>query len=173
MHAIMGITGQIGSVIGRALLAVRQPVRAVVRDAGKGQIWTDRGCELALANIEDTASLTNAFRGVEGVFVLVPPNFDPAPGFPEARAIAAALRTALEAARPARVVYLSTIGAQASQSNLLTQHTIIEATIGELPTPVTFLRPAWFMENYSWDVAPARDQGVIPSFLQPLDKPFR
>jgi uncharacterized protein YbjT (DUF2867 family) len=27
------------------------------------------------------------------------------------------------------------------------------------------------MENSSWDVAPARDNGVIPSFLQPLDKP--
>ena len=170
MYAIMGITGQIGSVIGRILLAAKQPVRAVVRDAGKGQVWADRGCEIALANIEDTASLTNAFRGAEGVFVLVPPNFDPAPEFPEARAIAAALRTALEAARPARVVYLSTIGAQASQSNLLTQHTIIEATISELPTPITFLRPAWFMENSSWDVAPARGQGVIPSFLQPLDK---
>jgi NAD(P)H dehydrogenase (quinone) len=170
MYAIMGITGQIGSVIGRILLAAKQPVRAVVRDVGKGQVWADRGCEIALANIEDTASLTNAFRGVESVFVLVPPNFDPAPGFPEARAIAAALRTALLAARPARVVYLSTIGAQASQSNLLTQHTIIEATISELPTPITFLRPAWFMENSSWDVAPARGQGVIPSFLQPLDK---
>jgi NAD(P)H dehydrogenase (quinone) len=170
MYAIMGITGQIGSVIGRILLAAKQPVRAVVRDAGKGRIWADRGCEIALANIEDTASLTTAFRGAEGVFVLVPPNFDPAPEFPEARAIAAALRTALEAARPARVVYLSTIGAQASQSNLLTQHTIIEATISELPTPITFLRPAWFMENSSWDVIPARGQGVIPSFLQPLDK---
>ena len=170
MYAIVGITGQIGSVIGRTLLAAKQPVRAVVRDAGKGQVWADRGCEIALANIEDTASLTTAFRGAEGVFVLVPPNFDPAPGFPEARAIAAALRTALEAARPARVVYLSTIGAQASQSNLLTQHTIIEATISELPTPITFLRPAWFMENSSWDVAPARRRGVIPSFLQPLDK---
>ena len=87
-----------------------------------------------------------------------------------ARAIAAVLRTALEAACPARVVYLSTIGAQASQANLLTQHTIIEAAIGELPMPITFLRPAWFMENSSWDVAPARGQGVIPSFLQPLDK---
>ena len=170
MYAIVGITGQIGSVIGRTLLAAKQPVRAVVRDAGKGQVWADRGCEIALANIEDTASLTTAFRGAEGVFVLVPPNFDPAPEFPEARAIAAALRTALEAARPARVVYLSTIGAQASQSNLLTQHTIIEATISELPTPITFLRPAWFMENSSWDVAPARRRGVIPSFLQPLDK---
>ena len=170
MYAIMGVTGQIGSVIGRALLAAEQPIRAVVRDAGKAQVWADRGCEIALANIEDTASLTTAFRGVEGVFVLVPPNFDPAPEFPEARAIAAALRTALEAARPARVVYLSTIGAQASQSNLLTQHTIIEATLSELPMPITFLRPAWFMENSSWDIAPARGQGVISSFLQPLDK---
>jgi len=129
MYAIMGVTGQIGSVIGRTLLAAEQPIRAVVRDAGKAQVWADRGCEIALANIEDTASLTTAFRGVEGVFVLVPPNFDPAPEFPEARAIAAALRTALEAARPARVVYLSTIGAQAIQSNLLTQHTIIEMTL--------------------------------------------
>jgi NAD(P)H dehydrogenase (quinone) len=170
MYAIMGITGQIGSVIGRTLLAAKQPVRAVVRDARKSQVWADRGCEIALANIEDRASLTTAFRGAEGVFVLVPPNFDPAPEFPEARAIAATLRTALEAARPARVVYLSTIGAQARQSNLLTQHTIIEATISGLPTPITFLRPAWFMENSSWDVAPAREQGVIPSFLQPLDK---
>src|SRR4029077_8841212 len=170
MYAIVGITGQIGSVIGCTLLAANQPVRAVVRDAGKGQAWTDRGCAIALANIEDTESLTTAFRGAEGVFVLVPPNFDSAPEFPEARAIAAALRTALQAARPARVVYLSTIGAQASQLNLLTQHTIIEATISELSTPITFLRPAWFMENSSWDVAPARDQGVIPSFLQPLDK---
>ena len=171
MYAIMGVTGQIGSVIGRALLAAEQPIRAVVRDAGKAQVWADRGCEIALANIEDTVSLTTAFRGTEGVFVLVPPNFDPTPEFPEARAIAAALRTALEAARPARVVYLSTIGAQASQSNLLTQHTIIEQALGELPMPITFLRPAWFMENCRWDVAPAREPGVIPSFLQPLDRP--
>jgi uncharacterized protein YbjT (DUF2867 family) len=28
------------------------------------------------------------------------------------------------------------------------------------------------MENFAWDVASARDSGVIVSFLQPLDKPF-
>ena len=27
------------------------------------------------------------------------------------------------------------------------------------------------MENYRWDVIPAREHGVIPSFLQPHDKP--
>ena len=171
MYAIMGITGQIGGGVARTLLAARQPVRAVVRDASKGHSWADCGCEVALASIENVASLTAAFRGAEGVFVLVPPNFDPAPEFSEARATGVALRSALGAARPARVVYLSTIGAQASQSNLLTQHTIIERAIGELPMPITFLRPAWFMENSRWDVTPARGPGVIPSFLQPLDKP--
>jgi uncharacterized protein YbjT (DUF2867 family) len=171
MYAITGITGQVGGVIGQALLTAKQPVRAIVRDGAKGQLWADRGCEVRMATIEDATSLTAAFQGAEAVFVLVPPNFDPLPGFPEARSIGAALRSALDAARPSRVVYLSTIGAQASEPNLLTQHTMIEEAICALPVPITVLRPAWFMENCRWDVAPAREQGVIPSFLQPLDKP--
>jgi len=171
MYAITGITGQIGGAVGRTLLAAGQPVRAVVRDVDKGKSWTERGCDVALATIEDAASLTAAFRGAEGVFVLVPPNFDPQPGFPEAQAIAARLRSALENARPARVVYISTIGAQASQANLLRQHTIIERSLSNLSVPITFLRPAWFMENCRWDVASAREKGAIPSLLQPLDKP--
>lgn len=171
MYAIMGVTGQVGGAVARTLLGAGQPVRAIARDAAKGKAWTDRGCELTLAGIENVAALSSAFSGADGVFVLVPPSFDPAPEFPEAHAIAAALRAALDAARPSRVVYLSTIGAQASQSNLLTQHTIIEQALGELPMPITFLRPAWFMENCRWDVAPAREPGVIPSFLQPLDRP--
>jgi NAD(P)H dehydrogenase (quinone) len=170
MYAIMGITGQIGGVVARTLLAAKQPVRAIVRDAVKRQPWSDRGCEVAVATIEDRASLVAAFRGTDGVFVLAPPNFDPLPEFPEAQAIGETLRAALVEANPARVVYLSTIGAQAKESNLLTQHTIIEKAIGGLSIPVTFLRPAWFMENSSWDVAPAMKQGVIPSFLQPLDR---
>ncbi|HEY2082180.1 MAG TPA: NmrA family NAD(P)-binding protein [Verrucomicrobiae bacterium] len=171
MYAVMGITGQVGGAVARALLADGKSVRAIVRDAAKGRAWADRGCEVALANVDDPVSLSPAFRGAEGVFVLVPSSFDPSPGFPEAQALGAVLRAALESAQPARVVYLSTIGAQARQSNLLTQHTIIEKAVSECPMPVTFLRPAWFMENSSWDVAPARERGVIPSFLQPLDKP--
>jgi uncharacterized protein YbjT (DUF2867 family) len=75
MHAIMGITGQIGGGVARSLLASEQPVRAVARDAAKGQAWSARGCEVALATIDDANSLAAAFRGAESVFVLVPPNF--------------------------------------------------------------------------------------------------
>jgi NAD(P)H dehydrogenase (quinone) len=171
MFAITGITGNVGGELARALLSARRPVRAVVRDARKGAEWAGYGCEVALADIEDVAALTAAFEGAEGVFVLVPPNFDPMPGFPEARRTAATLKAALDAARPGRVVYLSTIGAQATRENLLSQHTIIEGVLRELTVPTTFLRPGWFMENASWDVVPAKAKGVVPSFLQPLDKP--
>src|SRR6476660_4705690 len=171
MYAITGVTGKVGGTVARALLAGGQSVRAVVRNADKGQVWRKRGCTAALATIEDAASLSAAFQGAEAVFVLVPPNFDPSPEFSDARETGKALHSALAADRPKRVVYLSTIGADARETNLLTQHSIIERAIGDLPMPVTFLRPAWFMENCYWDVAPARETGVVPSFLQPLDKP--
>jgi NAD(P)H dehydrogenase (quinone) len=101
----------------------------------------------------------------------VPPSFDPLPEFPEAQEIAATLKAALEMARPGKVVYLSTIGAQAARINLLSQHTIIEGVLRELAIPITFLRPGWFMENARWDIAQAKTTGVIPSHLQPLDRP--
>ncbi len=171
MFAIMGVTGNIGGEVARRLLAAKKPVRAVMRDDRKAAVWADRGCEIALADIRDSAALATAFKGAEGVFVLVPSNFDPLPGFPEAQAIAAALHSALEKTRPEQVVYLSTIGAQATRTNLLTQHSMIEQMLSGLSTPIAFLRPAWFMENLSWNVAPARERGIISSFLQPLDRP--
>jgi uncharacterized protein YbjT (DUF2867 family) len=171
MFAVTGITGNVGSEVARNLLAAGQPVRGVVRETRKGEAWAARGCDLVQADINDAAGLTVAFKGTAGVFVLVPPNFDPSPDFREARAVAATLRSAIDAARPGRVVYLSTIGAQATRPNLLTQHSIIEQALGELSIPICFLRPAWFMENASWDVAPAAKNGTFPSFLQPLDKP--
>src|SRR6266850_3562760 len=170
MHAITGITGQVGGAVARDLLAAGQRVRGVGRKADKSRSWSDLGCQVAIADMEDAEALTGAFTGVTGVFILPPSNFDPEPGFPEAKTVISAVRRALDASRPAKVVCLSTIGAQVAQSNLLTQRTLLEEALSTLPLPVTFLRPAWFMENLSWDVAQARDQGVLSSFLQPLDK---
>lgn len=171
MYAVTGITGQVGGVVARTLLAGGQRVRAVVRDAAKAAPWARQGCEVAVADLADAAALKQAFAGVDGVFFVLPPVFDPAPDFAEARRVLGAAREALAAARPGRLVSLSTIGAQATQTNLLSQHGLHEAAFGSLPLPVTFLRAGWFMENAAWDVAAARDTGVVPSFLQPLDKP--
>jgi NAD(P)H dehydrogenase (quinone) len=170
MFAITGITGNVGGEVASSLLATGRTVRAVMRDVRKGEVWAKRGCDLVGADINEVAALMTAFKESEGVFLMVPPNFDPSPDFREARSIAATLSSALDATRPDKVVYLSTIGAQATHSNLLSQHTMIEQALRKLSLPITFLRPGWFMENSAWDVAPAKN-GVVQSFLQPLDKP--
>ncbi|WP_088342837.1 MULTISPECIES: NmrA family NAD(P)-binding protein [Rhodomicrobium] len=170
MYAITGITGKVGGELARNLLAAGQPIRAVVRDARKGAAWAAHGCELAIADMQDTAALTAAFSGAAGVFILPPPEFDPEPGYPEARAVNDSVVAALMAARPARVVCLSTVGADAVEDNLLSQRSLLEAALRDLPMPLAIVRPAWFIDNVAWDVASARDTGIIHSFLQPTDK---
>jgi uncharacterized protein YbjT (DUF2867 family) len=172
MYAITGITGKVGGALARSLLAEGLPVRAVLRDEAKAAQWRTRGYEVALAEMDDAASLTSAFRGAAGVFILPPSEFDPGPGFPEAKRVIAAVTTALAKARPGKVVCLSTIGADAPHENLLTQRTLMEQSLEQIGLPVTFLRPGWFMENALWDVSSARDEGVLHSFLQPADKLF-
>jgi len=172
MYAITGITGKVGSAVARSLLAERLPVRAVLRDKAKAAEWRTRGCEIALAEMDDAASLTSAFRGAAGVFILPPSEFDPEPGFPEAKRFIAAVTAALTEARPGKVVCLSTIGADAPHENLLTQRTLMEQSLEQIGLPVTFLRPGWFMENALWDVPSARAEGMLHSFLQPADKLF-
>ncbi|MDR5760955.1 NmrA family NAD(P)-binding protein [Caballeronia sp. LZ035] len=169
MYVITGITGQVGGALGHALLQQGKAVRAVVRDAQKGAAWAARGCEIALATMTDADALTRAFEGAEAVFLLPPSEFDPQPGFPEAREVIDTIVAAVARARPGRIVCLSTVGAQATQTNLLTQRTLLEEALRQQPVPVTFLRPAWFMENCAWDVASARDEGIVRSFLQPAD----
>ena len=171
MYAITGITGQVGAAVARSLLSADLRVRAVVRDRAKGAAWAALGCDVAIADLSDSDALAAAFAGIQGVFALLPPVFDPTPGFAEARAYIESMRAALARAKPAKVVALSTIGADAPQPNLLNALGLMEQALRTLPMPVTFLRAAWFMENAAWDIA-AAGSGVIQSYLQPLDRPI-
>jgi uncharacterized protein YbjT (DUF2867 family) len=170
MFAVMGVTGQVGGAVARALLAKKFAVRAILRDPSKEQPWKDLGAETAIADATDVDALTKALSGTEAVFLLIPPNFMPAPGFPEAQAALNAYEEALIAARPGRVIHLSSIGSQLDHGlGLITQTHMLEVQLGKLPIAQAFLRPGWFMENSVWDVASAKD-GVINSYLQPLDR---
>jgi NAD(P)H dehydrogenase (quinone) len=172
MYAITGITGKVGGSLARNLLSQGKRVRAVVRDAIKGEEWAALGCDVAIASMQDASALTAAFRGVAAAFVLPPPVFDPSPGYPEMRLVIDAVAEALQAARPERILCLSTIGAQASQDNLLTQLSMMEEKLSTLSCRVTFLRPAWFLDNAAWDVAAADNSGLIHSFLMPAVRPI-
>lgn len=171
MIAVMGVTGQVGGAIARRLLAEGRQVRVVVRSVEKAETWKRAGAEIAIASTDDTAALTRAFANTEAVFVMLPPVFDPAPGYPESTSATTSVRSALEAAKPGRVIALSTIGGQVDRDNLLIQLHHWEKSLRTLNFPVIFLRPTWFIENTQWLLAVARKKGIFASHLQPLDKP--
>jgi len=102
------------------------------------------------------ATLTEACRGSEGVFVMVPPYFAPAPGYPETRSIVANIRSALVAAKPKKVVCLSSVGAQRQHGlGLITQSQILEQEMRALPFPSAAIRAAWF-----WKIINGRSVGA-------------
>ena len=173
MYAVMGITGKVGGAVARTLLARGEKVRGIVRNPEKATEWQKQGVELFKADYDDAYALMAAFTDVAGVFVMVPPNFAPEPGFPETKATLKVLREALSTALPSKAVYLSSIGAeQSSGLGLITSSHLLEETLSDLPISHAFLRAAWFMENSAGDVASAQNEGKIRFQLYPLDRKF-
>jgi NAD(P)H dehydrogenase (quinone) len=168
MYAIMGVNGRVGGTVARALLERGHRVRAIVRSESRAGLWHERGAEPEVADSADETALTKALRDVVGVFVMIPPFFAPQRGFPETTEIVRVIRRAIEVTRPRRIVCLSSVGAQHEEATgLIQQSHILEQKLADLDTPQAFLRAAWFMENASWDLPPARERGLIDSYLQP------
>jgi NAD(P)H dehydrogenase (quinone) len=173
MFTVMGITGRVGGAVAQNLLAAGKTVRGVVRDSGKAKSWSDRGVDLVQSAYDDAAGLAKAFSGAEGVFAMIPPDFAPAPGLPDQKRTIAAIREALEQAKPGKAVFLSSIGAeQLSGLGLITSTHLLEEATRTLPTPVTYLRAGSFMENFLGGLDHIRATGEMPFFYAPLDRKF-
>lgn len=154
-----------------ALLERGAPIRVVVRDPKKAKPWSVRGAEVAVADLVDPASLTRAFQGVLGAYVLNPPAYTMADIFTRAELLAGSIRQAALKAGVPRLVVLSSIGAHLSRdSGNIRTNALYERILGSLPGQVVFLRPAYFMENWAWVATAAAQQGVLPSFLAPTDR---
>jgi NAD(P)H dehydrogenase (quinone) len=171
MFAVMGITGNVGGAVADTLLQHGKKVRGIVRDAAKARTWQENGLEIVTSNYDD--HLTTAFSGVEGVFVMIPPNMVPEPGFPDSVVRIAAIKKAILAAKPPRAVFLSSWGSdKTSGLGLIAPNRILEQELGDTGVPSAFLRPGWFMENLLYSFSAARSTGNYFSFYQPLERPY-
>jgi uncharacterized protein YbjT (DUF2867 family) len=171
MYAIVGVTGNTGGIVARTLLARGAPVRAVVRDPAKGRAWEGLGAEVAVADLADAASLAAAFAGARAAYVLNPPAYTMPDIFARAEALAGSILEAVRKSGLEKLVVLSSVGAHlaSGNGNIRTNGTF-ERVLGVLGRSVVFLRPAYFMENWAWVAAAAANEGVLPSFLSPLDR---
>ncbi|MBV9078342.1 MAG: NmrA family NAD(P)-binding protein [Methylobacteriaceae bacterium] len=172
MFVIAGITGQTGAAAAEALLARGQRVRAPVRDLGRAAPWAARGVELVQSDVADAERLAAVLDGAEGAYMLAPPDLahpDPVGSYAAtARAVAAASRKA----GLARLVFLSSEGAHLPSGTgpIRGLHEAEAILAGAVPT-LTFLRATFFQENWRPVFGLAAEQGILPTMLDPLDRP--
>jgi len=163
MFVIAGVSGRTGSVVATTLLAAKRPVRVVVRDAAKGAPWKAQGAEVAVASLDDRAALARALTGATGAYLLIPPSGWTETDIPTGRKrYADAILGAVADARPGHVVMLSSMGAQHAAGTGPIQYIHpIEQGLRASGVPSTFLRAAFFQENWGSVLKGAIDSGTL------------
>jgi uncharacterized protein YbjT (DUF2867 family) len=165
MFVVAGVSGNTGSVVANTLLSERCKVRVLVRDASKGAVWKAKGADVVVVDLHGPEEvLASAFAGAEGAYVLLPPLMRD--DFLEVNArTVRALTSGLKAARVPHTVLLSSIGAQhaAGTGPILTVHRA-ENEIRAAGLDATFVRAAYFMDNFANGLQTAATDGVLPAF---------
>jgi uncharacterized protein YbjT (DUF2867 family) len=166
MFVVTGATGNTGSIVAGKLLEAGKSVRLLVRNPDKVQDLARRGAEVVRGDLWDEGTLSRALGGAEGLYLMSPPD-SLADNFIEQRR--GQLERAARSVRTAglkHVVFLSSIGAQHARGTgpVQTLHDG-EQALRQAGVPATFLRAAYFLENWVAVFPAARKDGVLPSFI--------
>lgn len=167
MISVMGATGQVGGEVARRLLKAGQKVRALGRSSGK--LAELQGAETLAGDASDAAYLTNAFRGADAVFTLLPPDVHST----DYRALqdrqGEAIVKAVRDSGVPHVVLLSSVGADVpAGTGPIAGLAAQEARLRELKgTNVLALRPGYFFENFYATLPVIKHQGVMADAVAP------
>ena len=140
---VTGATGIVGGALLPKLTNLGTDVRALVRDESKAQGLKNAGIEVVVGDLEHPNTLDAAFRGVDKVFLITPPN--PNQVIQAKNGIQAAKRTG----RP----FIVRLSAGAFQevpgplSRVTAQHAEIDDELRTSGVPYAILKPHFFMQN--------------------------
>jgi uncharacterized protein YbjT (DUF2867 family) len=172
MFAIAGVTGHVGSAAASALLRRGERVTALVRDARKGEPWSLRGAEVAVADLGDRDNLADAIGGSQGFFVLLPTNYGATDLYADQRRLSDAITGAVKDSDIPHVVMLSTAGADLAEGTgpIVGLH-YLENRLRECVL-LSIVRARNFHENVESVIEVARHSGIYPNFGDSADIPI-
>lgn len=155
MLLVTGATGNVGSQVVRELRGRGVSVRAFVRSPEKAAEKLGDGVELAAGDFSDSESLSRALKGVTAVFVTS------ADG-PQKVEHETAVIDAAAAAGTARIVKLSTIGAEVGSTlPPFDWHGRIEQHLRRTVVTSVILRANFYMSNILQSAEQVRRQGRL------------
>ncbi|MGB8494338.1 MAG: NmrA family NAD(P)-binding protein [Candidatus Acidiferrum sp.] len=168
MIIVTGATGRTGRAATEALRAKGEKVRVVGRDAKKLTPLVELGAEPFVGNVEDVASMTEAFNGASAVYLVLPEDISQQDLRAHQERVSDSYAAAITNAHVRFVVNLSSIGAQHAKNTgpivgLHNQEQKLNRVAG---LNVLHLRAAYFMENLFMSIAPLRSMGTLPGGLR-------
>ena len=168
MYTILGATGNIGKKIVETLVAKKEKVRMVARSEDTLRPLVGKYAEAFAGDILDTEFLTRALTGADAVFTLIPPNYRAENFLSYADKAGESIVRALQAAKIARVVNLSSVGGELpSGTGPITGLHRQEERLNRIRgLNVLHLRAAYFMENLLGGIELIKTKGISGSAVR-------
>ena len=168
MIVVTGATGRTGRRTAEALLAKSEKVRVVGRDSKKLTTLVELGAEPYTGNVEDVASMREAFKGASAVYLVLPEDISQQDLRAHQESVSDSYAAAIVSAHVRFVVNLSSIGAQHANHTgpivgLHNQEQKLDRVAG---LNVLHVRAAYFMENLFMSIEPLRSTGTLSGGLQ-------
>ena len=157
---VTGATGHLGRLVVASLLARGVPAEEVVATGRRTETLADlaaRGVVVRRADLDDPASLRDAFAGAEKVLLVS--------GSEVGRRVpqhTAAVRAAEEVGA-GLLAYTSIARADASPLALAVEHRQTEEVLAASAVPTVLLRNSWYLENYTGQLAAYARHGIAGS----------
>lgn len=166
-YAVLGATGHIGHVLTEKLLEKGHAVRALGRDEKKLSALKAKGAQTLSPASDDAKALAETFRGADGIFTMIPPNYaaDDFSAFQDKAGVA--IVQAILDSGVKYVVSLSSIGADKPEgtgpiTGLYRQEHRLNKLSG---VNILHLRPSSFMENQFFSIPVIKGNGINGSAL--------
>jgi uncharacterized protein YbjT (DUF2867 family) len=169
MYAVLGATGNTGSIIATSLLLKGEKVRVIGRDTRRLERFVRKGAEAFTASVGDADALTKAFRGVRAAYLMLPPSMTSQDYRADQERESDAIAKAVKESALRYAVHLSSFGAQVPEgtgpiAGLHSAEKKLDAIHG---CNVLHLRAGFFMENTLRGIAMIQGMGMVGDALLP------
>lgn len=169
MYVLMGANGNITSKTTKRLLDRGERVRVIGRDAGRLRPLMDAGAESAVGSALDARFLTDAFRGADAVYTMIPSDYAAPDHRRHQNLVGQAIGGAITESGVKVVVNLSSAGASLPDGTgpVAGLHDQEQRLNGLISVDILHLRPGFFMENHLEAIGLIKATGVYADMAAP------
>jgi uncharacterized protein YbjT (DUF2867 family) len=130
-------------------MATSHQLVLLARDPKKLKDLAERGATIKPGSLDDHAYVSDATRGADVLFLVIPPDFASSDFRAFQNRVGDAAVSAITANKITRVVFLSSVGAHHGDGyGPVSGLSDVEKALRKTPAHVTMLRPTFFMENF-------------------------